>query len=118
YGMLQLNPETAPSLGGPYPGGFAAFVLRDCRVDWMGRDVEPVTSKNDRYLSDHPEIVLVDFPTSAKPFELHIAGNDDASWSAYYATEKEAMDILELLEAGQPLDLYEDVISLGFMFTN
>jgi len=93
-GMLKFTSESAEGyLCGPFPGDYAVVVIDDVR-EFGWKDV------ND------------------KPFRIYIAGNDDSSWSAFFASRQEARDTLALLEAGEPLDMQRDVFPLGFKFSN
>lgn len=58
----------------------------------------------------------IEYATVEKPYRLYICGNDDSSYSKFYATEAEMNEELALYEACQPLDFYNDLT--GFVFTN
>jgi len=92
-GMLKFTDESAECyLCGPFPGGFAVYTIQDMRdVGWKDFD--------------------------GKPFRLYLSGNDDFAWSAFFASRQDARDCLDLLEAGEPLDMKRDVFPLGFETT-
>ena len=56
--------------------------------------------------------------TTACPFELKLFGNDDTTWSKFYATSEEAREELALFEVNQPLNYHGVVHDFGFVFTN
>lgn len=60
----------------------------------------------------------VDCPTLEKPFALYMAGNDDCSYTKFYATLEEAQAELELFLSMEPLNMWLHVIENGFVFTN
>lgn len=141
-GMLAFNEETACAWGGPFEGGYAGYTLKDYRVSAPHSGLHYLV-QNDLYLSErlrkrqvlierlkmpskadkqkHYEIFndVIDFATTAKPIRLYMFGNDDTSFSKFYATTEEALAEVDLLEACEPLDFYKDLMALeGFVFTN
>lgn len=66
----------------------------------------------DKQVADHQ----VDYATIEKPYRLYICGNDDASYSKFFATEAAMNEELALYEACQPIHFFNDL--LGFVFTN
>ena len=52
------------------------------------------------------------------PYKIYLAGNDDCSYTKYFATEKEMNEEVKYLRKMQPLDFYLDVRQRGYMFTN
>ena len=60
----------------------------------------------------------IDRPTVEKPFALKLAGNDDVSYTKFYATLEEAQAELSLFTADQPLNFPLYVQENGFAFTN
>jgi hypothetical protein len=55
---------------------------------------------------------------SEKPIRLWLLGNDDTSYSRWFASEQQAREFLDLLVACQPLNFTKDVIDSHFTFTN
>lgn len=131
-GVLQFTPETASSWGGPFEGGFAAYRLTDHRSTVSIFDRRPKARKRtgreplpkllielgDEYMKDHHPLAQQDMVTTAKPFELRMYGNDDTSYTKFYASEASALEELNLFEASQPLDFREITRGFGFSFTN
>jgi hypothetical protein len=130
-GVLPFTPETASSWGGPFPGDFAAFRLTDHRETpslsghrpkarkRTGLEPPPklVTQVGDEHQARYPGQAQ-EMVTTARPFELRVYGNDDTSYTKFYASEEEALQELELFEGGGPLDFHEFVEGFGFTFTN
>ena len=52
------------------------------------------------------------------PFRLRLGGNDDDSWTKYFATEEEMIEEVELLRSKQPINKANDVEWNGYFFTN
>lgn len=52
------------------------------------------------------------------PFRLMLCGNDDTSYSKYFATKEKLEEELNYLRAMQPLDIVLDVYQRGYEFTN
>lgn len=131
-GVLQFTPETASSWGGPFEGGFAAYRLTDHRSTSHHLDRRPKARKRtgreplpkllievgDEYMKDAHPNARQDMVTTAKPFELRMYGNDDTSYTKFYASEESALEELNLFETTQPLDFKEIVWGFGFAFTN
>lgn len=131
-GMLLFNEETACAWGGPFPGNFAYFELRDYSNEkWLIAEEEQVARFINSYnkyakrklteASENYNILLLnaknEYPTLEKPFRLRMAGKDDTSYSLNFATKEEALEFVELLEYMQPLDMHKD-IQPSFAFTN
>jgi hypothetical protein len=129
-GMLRFG-EGAASWGGPFPGDYAFFKL----TDYTGTDLP---RRNDDYYrksadrarrsiyrdtpgkkrkARHSAPTGIHAVTSATPVCLYLCGNDDVSYSKFYATVKEAQEDLALLKASEPVD-FDDLADLGFVFTN
>jgi len=130
-GMLQFSPESAPYLGGPFPGGCAVFTLKDTRkirVPRRGKDglylkgrTWSLAASGSHAAGQHPNEPWAQPGQSASmqfPIKLYIAGNDDDSWSHYYASRWEARKALQRLENQQPLDLHSHLLDYGFIYTN
>jgi len=129
-GVLLFTAETADRWAGPFEGGYAAFRLTDHRETRHYLDRRPKARKRTgrelpprllvtvgdalhaRHPGEHQEMV-----TTAKPFELRVYGNDDTSYTKFYATEEEALAELALFEGSGPLDFHE-FVGFGFTFTN
>jgi len=143
--MLQFTPETARRWGGPFEGGYCACVIYDYTNDptfkhWLPlptlaqykearfKDRQKSARKYPAYYGSKrskknapkgPEdITFIESPTAETPIGVKCYGNDDTSYTLYVATIAEAMDLVALLEAAQPLDFEKDFLPLGFVFTN
>ena len=115
YGMLQFTEESAFNWGGPFPGNFVYFELKDFFGITMARrdGIKSVCELGDENMEGSQ-----DWPTTAKPIWLKLMGNDDTSYSKFYATEREALEELKLFEGNEPLDFLEVVKDFEFTFTN
>lgn len=60
----------------------------------------------------------IDVPTVENPFMLHIAGNDDSTWTKFLPSYEEAVKELNLLESLQPLCWHLTIHTNNFVFTN
>ena len=143
--MLQFTEETAGRWGGPFEGGYCACVVYDYQNDptfkhWMPlrtiaqhkeakfKDYQKNVRKHAAYYTSKrsrksapksPEdIKYIDVPTVESPIGVVCYGNDDTSYTKYVPTIEDAMELVALLEAGQPLDFEKDFLPLGFVFTN
>lgn len=146
-GVLQFNDDTACCWGGPFPGNVAGFSLYDVRVAYPSYKGKPLAEaratalvqvaklkESDMRYEHQPywaELfarvqagdaaaihVINEWGTLEHPFTLHVFGNDDCSYSKWFATQAEAEAVLDLLEAGQPLDMFKDFHPFYFVFTN
>lgn len=61
---------------------------------------------------------ILDIPTEDKPVALRLAGNDDSTYTKFFAALPEAQEELQLLELDQPLNFLTHVRNNGFVFTN
>lgn len=52
------------------------------------------------------------------PYRIYMCGNDDCSYSKWFATKKEMDDEMKYLRKMQPLDFYIDIRDRGYIFTN
>jgi hypothetical protein len=52
------------------------------------------------------------------PYKIYMCGNDDCSYSKWFATRKEMRDEVLYLRKMQPLDFYIDICERGYIFTN
>lgn len=125
-GMLQFNEETACCFGGPFPGDFAFYKIKDwSKITYWKDPTINLAQANSNYLEKHPS-KYIDCPTAEKPVGFMLSGNDDTSYTKYFATIEEARAELALLEANQPLDLFKDLDFFhpedspngGWVFTN
>lgn len=131
-GMLLFNEETACAWGGPFPGNFAYFELRDCSGEkWLVTEEEQVArfiNNHNKYAkrkltesSENYNIYIIhaknEYPTLEKPFRLRMAGTANTSYSVNFSTKEEALEFITLLEYMQPLDMHKD-IQPSFAFTN
>ncbi len=137
-GMLEFTEETAHHWAGPFEGGYAAYKLMDYRIfsRFSGPEflrlndlsIQEKMRKREqlKHLSKKERLAHywifsdeVDFPTTEKPIRLYVYGNDDTSFSKFYATTEEAVAELNLLEGCGALDFNKDFLALGgFVFTN
>ncbi len=60
----------------------------------------------------------IDQPTVEKPVSLYMCGNDDTTYTKFFATVEEALEEVEMLEADQPLCTFTHIYENGFVFTN
>lgn len=77
-----------------------------------------MTKSEITYREKYLEEAASDWYTIEKPFCLYMCGNDDCSYSKFFATLEQAMEELTMLEACQPLDMNKDIQHNGFVFTN
>lgn len=118
-GMLQFNEETACIWGGPFPGGFASYFIKDYNSIKHWKDPSKTLAEANSIYMEKNNITYIDFPTKEKPIALYLAGNDDASYSKYFATAEEAEQELKSLLVKQPLDFFNDLGDVnGWVFTN
>lgn len=146
-GMLVFNEATACSWGGPYPCNTAQFRLVDSREwsnKWCGRTLaaaqkdalglldgwlaqKPRHEERDRYLAMRAEVEkgnhavihqLEERGTVEYPIRIWMLGNDDTTYSKWFATLEEAEDLLTLMENMGPLDFTEDFLPFIWTFTN
>lgn len=61
---------------------------------------------------------VIDVPTQEFPVSLKICGNDDSTWTKFFATEEIAREELNLLLACQPVNFWRDIKENEFVFTN
>jgi len=52
------------------------------------------------------------------PYEVYIAGNDDESWTKYFATEEEMIQEVNYLRMMEPINKNLDICSRDYVFTN
>lgn len=146
-GVLTFTPETAGSWGVPFEGGVALYVLSHVPTwhqehKWFEWDRVPTLEDSvpealarvqkwrrtedrrkaeaaiEAWDKDMIHAVL-EGPTREHPYRIWMLGNDDTSYSMWFATEGEARDMLALLEACQPLDFDRDFAKLAtWTFTN
>lgn len=127
-GMLLFTPETASMWAGPFADNYAFFRLTDERNSkYLVNSDSDMLLKAEKYIKEKKvkhslyEIIKIHFmneyPTIERPFRLYMCGNDDASYTKCFASDIEALEFIELLEACQPLDAFVD-IQKCFAFTN
>ena len=126
-GMLQFTKETACCWAGPFEGNYAHFVLNDythaTHPIFPKRKMLDVYAEQERDRKEKalrqgkPYNKYDEYPSHEFPIKLYVCGNDDTSYSKCYASEKEALDELELFIGNEPLDFHE-MIDFGFIFTN
>lgn len=135
-GFLQFTEETAHLWAGPFPGNCCRFVLKDWThaVKSWGKDKgknilqmykegrEEVQAKIERgYYEYNPKEYPYSFndcPSFEKPIALVMYGNDDTSYTKFYASETEALEELNLFSENEPLNAEDVVFNFGFIFTN
>lgn len=135
-GLLQFTEETACMWAGPFEGGHAHFVIKDYTNAihsagrhkgrrllevWHEHDLE-IQTKIDRgyYIynpKEHPYFCKGEDASLEYPIKFYMCGNDDTSYSKFYATEQEALEELELFIASEPLD-FKIIWDFKFAFTN
>jgi hypothetical protein len=131
-GMILFTEETAHRLAGCYHGGYGSFSIQDFTDATSpygkdkGRKILELWHEGDlarerkfnagfsKYKYSH----RIEYPSIALPVQFKIYGNDDTSYSKFYATREAALTEFELFEANQPLDLNEMINGFGFVFTN
>lgn len=146
-GMLVFNEETACCWGGPYPCNTAHFILVDCREwsdKWCGRTLAAAQAdarvRLEQWIAtathaearvfyqgmlarvnagDHATIhQLEERGTIEYPIRIWVLGNDDTSYSKWFATVEEAEELLTLMEDKGPLDFEQDFLPFTWTFTN
>lgn len=131
-GFLQFTADTACSWGGPFEGNYAFFVIRDFTESTFGGgsnkgakvlDTWAIADKLARAKAERNfyqiqnQPVVNERPSLKFPISLWILGNDDTSYTKFYASKEEALQELELFIVNQPLD-FSVVYDFGFVFTN
>lgn len=127
-GMLQFDVETAPSLGGPFPGGFAGYSLTDMRKVKNPRHTKKgykgmcsVAANGSFHTREYPTEDWTQpgmLATMQLSIQLHVFGNDDSSWAMFFPSRTTAKAFLKALEAKQPLNMDRDIWDGGFIFWN
>jgi hypothetical protein len=64
-------------------------------------------------LMQYNEIEFMEYP-----FRIFCYGNDDTSWSKWFPTKEEAFEIIDMLEACEPVDMFDDFHPFDWVFTN
>lgn len=82
----------------------------------LQKRLERLTDKELKDWETGQKFNYIDSPTKEFPFRLYICGNDDASYSKFFATEEGMNEELDLLLACQPIHFYNDLV--GYIFTN
>ena len=129
-GMLEFTADSAYNLAEPFDGNCGAISLIDCSnaVIYVNGKYCNMLDINDEHEALKKAKIERGFyggtyeppndrPTKLLPFALKIYGNDDSSYSKFYATEQEALSDFVLLEACQPID-FKEIYGFGFIFTN
>lgn len=52
------------------------------------------------------------------PYNVYVAGNDDESWTKYFATEEEMLQEVNYLRMMEPINKQLDICSRNYVFTN
>lgn len=124
-GLIQFTEATAHNWTGPFEGNYAAYMVTDCRIaphyklttveDQHQSYLKIVSGCKKRHNSPpwRPCGPSIEFPIC-----LGVYGNDDTSYSCFFSSIEKTLDMVELLEANQPLDFNRDFLPLGFVFTN
>lgn len=139
-GMLKFSDETACHLAGPFDGNYGEFIIQDhtnavitygkhkgknllitqeeLRIE-KARKLEYMVYPN---MSEKRKKALMNYddpcPTVSNPISFRIYGNDDSSWSKFYADKESAIEELELFISAEPIDFYEVIKGFKFVFTN
>ncbi len=125
-GMIQFDEDSACAWGGPFPGNFAYYLLQDWRVAKRYNEDSLIIAGADAFaelnIKKHREgcsdekfnLVMEmhyrnEYPTESKPFRLYMCGNDDTSYSRNFTTAEEALYFIELMEACQSLNMFDDI---------
>ena len=86
--------------------------IQDCSTDkslWRYQDAL------EKYPYPTPNGPVVDMPTVERPIRLHLAGNDDCSYSAFFETVDQAEGMLTNIIT---FPLWDSLFEFGFVFTN
>jgi hypothetical protein len=104
-GFVPWNHACACAWGGPWDGDHVLATIRD------------YTNKPNYLLTEEyiQRYGVIDGPTVEKPIVLRLAGNDDCSYSAYFATVEQAESMLQNILT---FPFWESVFDFGFVFTN
>lgn len=89
---VERNRRYNGSLSGNYPGNFGRIVLVHQTI---------VSSGNAEELG---------YCTTEKPYKIWLLGNDDTSYSCFFASLEEAEDYWDLFMYMQPISVYADVV--------
>lgn len=128
-GILEFTEKSAYHWAGPFPGNVCAFRIEDHSFAVYAAGPNKGKLYLDIYKKyrednmrhniflDLPSMRMDDYPSHEKPISFHCYGNDDSSYTKFYATPEEALAELELFRGTQPLDFHE-FIDFGFVFTN
>lgn len=146
-GVIQFTPETACAWGGPFEGGVAGYVLMDTRL-WNPKGYRPPFVESQQkaltliqgWIAGRPRAedkalylewlsraedgdadvvhLVTEYGTAEHPYRIWMFGNDDTSYSRWFATQEEAEDFVALMEAAEPLDFVTDFLPFGWTFTN
>jgi hypothetical protein len=143
--FLEFTKDTAYNWGGPIEmngklGAEYSFYKRDNKIPEfqfvtnsvfkMSQDFEKLTYEEkvnkfnalpteDKYrLLKKQAMNLMEEIDHWLPYQIHLGGNDDTSYSKYFATEEEREDELNYLLMMQPLHFEKDIIDRGYLFTN
>lgn len=60
---------------------------------------------------------FLEWTTEEYPFRLYMRGNDDTSYTRFFKTEEEGLELIELLEVSSPID-FNEFLEFGFFFSN
>ena len=91
-GFVRWNDACAGNWGGPWAGNHVLATIQDCSTDkslWRYQDAL------EKYPYPTPNGPVVDMPTVERPIRLHLAGNDDCSYSAFFDNKKLGFTELE-----------------------
>ena len=136
-GYLQFTEESAHLWAGPFPGNCCRFVLKDYThaVKTWGPDKgksllqmyengrKEIREKIERGFYEYkdkapPPDDMIEYPSFEKPIALVMYGDDDTSYTKFYALESEALEELILFSENEPLNALDVVSNFGFVFTN
>ena len=105
-GFVKWNDGCAPYWGGPWGGNHVLAVIEDLsRERWQLETEEAFKTKYGK----------VDYATVERPIRLYLTGDDDCSYSAFFATTDQAEGMLVNIIT---FPLWDSLFEFGFVFTN
>lgn len=78
----------------------------------------PIKIQHGLYKLFLKKMLRPDYCEELLPYSVYLYGNDDCSYTKYFATEEEQLSELNYLSYMQPLDFNLDVTKRGYVFTN
>lgn len=147
YGMLLFD-DSASHFAGPFDGNYAYFELTEHKNPPKIADLKqqarfapynlPYEIRPKKIQSEeHLQVLLgkmtakqlkqwekqigereIEYATVEFPWSFHLAGNDDATYTKFFATKEVLLDEFKFFSASQPLNFEIFVSKNGFVFTN